>query len=81
MTILMDNTKENETMGNIYHMVNAASARVYQLRRGHLPKVKPEHNHMITALKEVQERKLGLGILLVEVPKKETNAQRKYRET
>lgn len=81
MTILMDNTKENETLGNIYHMLNAASARVYQLRRGEQPKVKPEHNHMITALKEIQQRKLGLGILLVEVPKKEIDIQRKRRET
>lgn len=59
-----DNTDEKATLGNIYHMTNAAVRRVYELRRGHAPLVKPEPTHATTALKEIQEGKIGLGILI-----------------
>lgn len=64
-----DNTLESNTLGNIYHMTNAAAARVYELRRGFIPKVTPTASHSTTALKEIQEGKIGLSVLL-DVPKK-----------
>lgn len=64
-----DNTNPAHTLGNIYHMTNAAAARVYELRRGFTPKVAPGKSHSTTALKEIQEGKIGLSVLL-DVPKK-----------
>jgi len=61
---MTDNTNIKETLGNIFHMTNAASARVYQLRRGHLPKVEPENSFSTTALKEIKDGKITLSILL-----------------
>lgn len=66
MQYLTDNTDTDKTLGNIYFMTLAAAARAYQLRRGHAAKVQPEKNHLTTALKELHDGKLGLGILLVE---------------
>lgn len=59
-----DNSDEKTTLGNIYHMTNAAAKRVRELRRGHRPKVEPEQSHSTTALKEIQEGKITLAILL-----------------
>jgi DNA-directed RNA polymerase subunit K/omega len=70
-----DNTLHSNTLGNIYHMTNAAAARVYELRRGAMPRVQPENSDATTALKEIQEGKTGLSVLL-DVPKKKTHTQR-----
>ena len=78
--IAIDNSKESNTLGNIFHMCNAAAMRVYQLRRGMLPKVKPENSHMETALKEIQSGKLGLGILLTEIPMREQLEKNKRKQ-
>lgn len=66
MSTIVDNSDPSQTLGNIYFMTLAAASRVYQLRRGEPAKVKKGHSHCTTALREVQEQKLGLGILLVE---------------
>lgn len=75
--IAVDNTKSSNTLGNIYHMVNAAALRVYQLRRGEVPRVQPEKSVAETALAEIQSGKVGLGILLTEIPKRERKDKRK----
>jgi DNA-directed RNA polymerase subunit K/omega len=61
---MTDNTRPNETLGNIYLMTNLASKRVYQLRRGFAPKVEPQATHASTALKEIADGKIGLGLLI-----------------
>ena len=58
------NVNDRELLGNIYHMTNAAAKRVYQLRKGAIPKVEPTLSYATTALKEIEEGKIGLGILI-----------------
>ena len=45
---------------NRYMMVLIASARVRELKRGHLPMVSGNNKECVTAIREIEEGKIGL---------------------
>ena len=52
-----------EQIGNRYDLVLIASARVRELKRGHTPKVSGAGLTTATALKEIEEGKIGIEYL------------------
>ena len=45
---------------NRYMMVLIASARVRELKRGHMPLVSGNNKECVTAIREIEEGKIGL---------------------
>lgn len=48
-----------EAVGNRYDLVLIAAARVRELKRNYIPKVKCDNDHAVTALREIEEGKVG----------------------
>lgn len=48
-----------EKVGNQFDLVLIASARVRELRNGHAPKVSGKSGPTVTALREIEEGKIG----------------------
>lgn len=51
--------KAAEMAGNRFDMILMASVRARELKRGHLPKVPTNNGPMVTALREIEEGKIG----------------------
>ena len=62
-----------EKVGNRYDLVLIASARVRELRRGHAPKIATKSGPIVTALKEIEEGKVGREMLTHYQNQKEKN--------
>ena len=62
-------------VGNRYDLVLIASARVRELVRGHVPKIKVKHGHVITALLEIEHGHVGRDYLY-----KNTNEDRRVQK-
>jgi DNA-directed RNA polymerase subunit omega len=52
-----------EMVGNRFDLVLIASARVRELKHGHLPKLKTDNGPMVTALREIEEGLVGRDYL------------------
>lgn len=50
-------------IGNIYNTVLIASLRARELRSGHAPMVNEKNGNLITALREIEEGKVGIEYL------------------
>ena len=46
-------------IGNIYDLILVGSVRARELRRGHAPMVQKKGNNIVTALREIEEGKVG----------------------
>lgn len=55
--------KAAEAIGNRFDMILIASARVRELKRGHLPKVKCDNGPAVTALREIEDGLIGTEYL------------------
>jgi len=55
-------------VGNRYDLVLIASQRVRELNQGHRPKVETRHGTVLTALKEIEQGKVGREYLLKTSP-------------
>ena len=53
-----------EMVGNRYDLVLIASMRARELARNHAPKVQTKNGIMVTALREIEEGKVGREYLL-----------------
>ena len=53
-----------EKIGNRYDLVLVASIRARELKRGHLPMVSKPTGVIVTALREIEEGKVGRDYLL-----------------
>ena len=62
-------------VGNRYDLVLIASARVRELVRGHVPKIKVKHGHVITTLLEIEHGHVGRDYLY-----KNTNEDRRVHK-
>ena len=62
-------------VGNRYDLVLIASARVREFVRGHVPKIKVKHGHVITALLEIEHGHVGRDYLY-----KNTNEDRRVHK-
>lgn len=51
--------KAAEMAGNRFDLVLMASVRVRELKKGHLPKVYTTNGPAVTALKEIEEGRIG----------------------
>lgn len=51
--------KAAEMVGNRFDLVLIAAARARELKKGHLPKVNSKNGPTITALREIEEGKIG----------------------
>lgn len=51
-------------IGNKFDMVLVAAKRARDLARGHAPLIKCTNKNIITALREIEEGKIGLDYLL-----------------
>lgn len=54
----------SKAVGSKYDLVLIASRRVRELRHGHAPMVEPHASEMITALREIEQGKVGREYLL-----------------
>lgn len=52
-----------EALGNRYDLILVASVRARELKKGHMPKVKSDNGHIVTALREIEEGKIGIDYL------------------
>lgn len=48
-----------EMVGNRYDLVLIASARARELRRNHAPKIVSKNGPLVTAIREIEEGKVG----------------------
>lgn len=48
-----------EMVGNRFDLVLIASIRARELRRGDMPRVATSNGHLVTALREIEEGKVG----------------------
>ena len=55
--------KAAEMVGSRFDLVLIASIRARELKRGHLPRVKSDNGPMVTALREIEEGKVGRDYL------------------
>jgi DNA-directed RNA polymerase subunit omega len=60
---IVDTDKCVENIGNRFNLVLAASIRVRELKRGHRNLVNSIDGHTITALREIEEGRVGLELL------------------
>lgn len=51
-------------IGNRYDLILVAARRARELRHGWQPQVAPGHNHLTTALHEIEEGYVGVDYLL-----------------
>ena len=51
--------KAAEMIGNRFEMILIASARIRELKRGHLPKVTCDNGPVVTALREIEDGLVG----------------------
>lgn len=68
----------SKAVGSKYDLVLIASRRVRELRHGYAPMVEPHANEIITALREIEEGKVGREYLLKN-PNIDRDAKRKSR--
>jgi DNA-directed RNA polymerase subunit omega len=66
-----------QQIGNIYELVLVATRRVRELRNGHAPMVEKINGDVVTALREVEEGKIGREYLVKPL---EVTPERKRRE-
>lgn len=52
-----------EKIGNIFNLVLVASLRARELKSGHAPMVGGKNGNLITALREIEEGKVGVEYL------------------
>jgi DNA-directed RNA polymerase omega subunit len=52
-----------EMVGNRYDLILIGSARARELKRGHQPKVSDATGSVVTALREIEEGKIGRDYL------------------
>lgn len=52
-----------EQIGNRYDLVLIGSIRARELKRGHLPMTKKKGGNIVTALREIEEGKIGIDYL------------------
>lgn len=52
-------------IGNRFDLILVASARARELKRGHLPLTSKKAGNIITALREIEEGKVGRELLAV----------------
>ena len=64
-----------EQIGNRYDLVLVASIRARELTRGHMPLVSKKGGPIVTALREIEEGKVGRDYLL----KLKKDASKNYR--
>jgi DNA-directed RNA polymerase subunit omega len=57
-------------VGNRYDLVLIAAQRARELTRGELPKVPSRHGPVLTALKEIEQGKIGRDYLYKNPPQK-----------
>jgi DNA-directed RNA polymerase subunit omega len=60
---IVDTDKCVENIGNRFNLVLAAAIRVRELKRGHRKLVNSTDGHTITALREIEEGRVGLELL------------------
>lgn len=53
-----------EAVGNRYDLILIASMRARELKRNHAPKIESKNGIMVTALREIEEGKIGREYLL-----------------
>jgi DNA-directed RNA polymerase subunit omega len=67
-----------EAVGNRYDLVLIGARRARELSRGDLPRVSgPKHSHILTALKEIEQGKVGRDYLYKE---QDIAPRRRHRE-
>lgn len=59
----IDTDKCVENIGNRFNLVLAAAVRVRELKRGHRPLITAKAGPTITALKEIEEGRIGIELL------------------
>jgi len=57
-------TFKKEPLTNRFDIVLAASVRVRELKRGHRPMIETANKEAITAIKEIEQGKIGTEYLL-----------------
>jgi DNA-directed RNA polymerase subunit omega len=53
-----------EQVGNRYDLILIASLRARELKRGHIPLVEKKGGHNVTALREIEQGKVGRDYLI-----------------
>jgi DNA-directed RNA polymerase subunit omega len=66
-------------IGNRYDLILVASARVRELRNGHAPMVTKRGGAVLTALREIEQKKIGLSYLNKVDPGPQKKNQKKYK--
>lgn len=66
-TLGLSNEACVEMIGNRYDLVLVAARRARELGRGDMPRVSgPKHSHVVTAIKEIEQGKVGRDYLYKE---------------
>ena len=70
----LSSEKAKDMVGNRYDLVLIASARVRELKNGHMPHIKVKNGPIITALKEIEQGFIGREYLnrLAQKPRKDS---------
>ena len=55
--------KAAKKLGSIYNMIIIAAARARELNRGDAPKIISSNKSIITAIREIEENKIGIEYL------------------
>lgn len=67
-----------EAIGNRFNLVLAASQRARELKNGHLPMIQSNNGPILTALKEIEQKKYTLKDYLESIPRKKKGQRDEY---